>query len=91
MLENGVVKYVGITSRDAAIRFAEHEAATGTGREFLRYFVIDGATGLTKTEARVMEQNLINQFGLQKNGGQLLNKINSIAEKNWFKFGIQFP
>lgn len=34
-------------------------------------------------QARTMEQNLINKFGLQKNGGQLYNKIKSISPKFW--------
>ncbi|WP_181302054.1 hypothetical protein [Rhodanobacter sp. PCA2] len=43
---------------------------------------------MTKQQARVMEQTLINQYGLEKNGGQLLNKINSISPKYWEKNGI---
>jgi hypothetical protein len=38
-----------------------------------------------------MEQNLINQHGLMKNGGTLLNSINSIAEKFWNPLGIIGP
>lgn len=79
----GVVRYIGITGRDFAIREAEH-LASGTARAGLRYSVIEGATGLTKDAARVMEQNLINSNGL----GNLLNKINSIAPKNWAQFGV---
>ena len=89
-LENGVVKYVGITERDVAVRWAEH-AASGTARSGLDFEVVNGATGLTKTQAKVWEQTLINQYGLGgKVGqtGQLLNKINSIAPKNWSLFGI---
>lgn len=52
----GLVKYIGITGREATVRFAEHEAAEGTGSELLDYPVIEGASGLTKTEARVWEQ-----------------------------------
>ena len=85
----GVVRYVGITERDPAIRFAEHLSSIGTGKELLTYRVIQGATSLSRVEARVWEQTLINQFGLQKNGGLLLNKINSIAPKNWVQYGIQ--
>jgi RHS repeat-associated protein len=84
----GVVRYVGITGRELAEREAEHLAATGTGKEFLRYEAVEGASGLTKQEARVIEQKLINQYGLQKDGGQLLNKINSIAEKYWQVNGV---
>jgi RHS repeat-associated protein len=83
----GVVRYVGITGRDASVRFGEH-LSSGTLKSMLRYDVIPGATNLTKTGARAWEQSLINQFGLQKNGGLLINKINSIAPKNWWQFGI---
>ena len=83
----GAVKYVGITSRDPAIRFAEH-AASGTLKGPLRYEVIKGAEGLTRTQARIWEQTLINQYGLGKNGGMLYNQINSIAPKYWWQYGI---
>ena len=84
----GVTRYVGITGRKLAEREAEHLAATGTGREVLIYRAVKGTEGITKQEARVIEQKMINQYGLQKDGGQLLNKINSIAEKYWSKNGI---
>jgi len=84
----GNVKYIGITGRDAAVRFGEHFAAGGEkGSLFFR--TIQGAEGLSKTQARIWEQTLINQYGLQKNGGVLLNKINSIAPKNWWQYGIK--
>lgn len=86
----GNVKYAGITSRDAALRFAEH-AAGGGEKGSLFFRTIDGATGLSKSGARVMEQNLINQWGLQKNGGQLLNKMNSISPKKWGNFSGVIP
>jgi len=35
--------------------------------------------GLTKAEARGVEQVMIEARGLQKNGGDLLNQINSVA------------
>jgi hypothetical protein len=85
----GIVRYVGITEREAGERFAEHLASLGTGKELLRYEVIEGATNLPRIGARVWEQSLINEYGLMKNGGQLLNKINSIAPKYWWRFGIQ--
>lgn len=37
---------------------------------------------LSRTEARAVEQTLINRHGLEKDGGSLLNKINSIARDN---------
>lgn len=85
----GKVRYVGITGRDAAVRFGEHLNSVGTGKELLRYQVIKGAEGLSKTQARIWEQTLINQYGLQKNGGMLLNKVNSIAPKYWWQYGIK--
>jgi RHS repeat-associated protein len=85
---SGAIRYVGITSRSVAQRAAEHSAAVGTGKEFLRYVAISDATSVSKNVARVMEQQLINKFGMQKNGGQLLNKINSISPSKWSKFGL---
>jgi hypothetical protein len=84
----GVVRYVGITERAPALRFAEH-LNSGTGKSLLQYRVVDGATGLSRTGARVWEQTLINKYGLQKNGGLLLNRINSIAPKYWWQYGIK--
>ena len=78
------VGYVGITSRTPAIRFAEH-AASNTARSTLRYRVVDGATSLTKTQARILEQNLINQHGLEN----LLNLRNSIDPKYWWLYDIK--
>lgn len=85
---SGTVRYVGITGRDPSVRFLEH-LHSGTARGTLKYKVIKGAENLTRTQARVWEQTLINQYGMGKNGGQLLNKINSIAPKNWAKYGIK--
>jgi RHS repeat-associated core domain len=84
----GKIRYVGITSRNAAVRFKEH-LNSGTARSLLDYDVVEGATNLTKTQARVLEQNLINQYGLQKNGGLLFNKVNSISPNKWWLFGIK--
>jgi len=36
-----------------------------------------------------MEQNLINKYGMQKNGGQLYNQRNSISPKFWNGLGIK--
>jgi hypothetical protein len=85
----GVVRYVGITEREAVKRFAEHLNSVGTGKELLQYRVVRGLEGLSKIEARTAEQLRINLYGLGKKGGQLLNKINSIAEKYWAKYGIK--
>ncbi|MCF8405962.1 MAG: hypothetical protein K9H58_18615 [Bacteroidales bacterium] len=81
------IRYVGITNRNVTIRFGEH-INSGSARSLLDYEVINGATNLTKTQARIWEQTLINQYGLQKNGGLLFNEINSIAPNNWFYYGI---
>jgi hypothetical protein len=86
----GEVKYIGRTSQPFASRFAQH-AAKGGEKGSLFFRQIEGASGMTLQEARVAEQNLINQYGLQKNGGQLLNKINSIAPKYWSNFGVKAP
>ena len=78
----GVVRYIGITMREPAIRWAEHKGE----KEFLRYSVVK--SGLDKQAARIMEQKLINLHGSMKNGGNLLNRYNSIAEKCWEELGI---
>ncbi len=84
----GVIRYVGITSRNAIVRFVEH-LSSNTAKSLLRYEVIPGKTNLGRMGARILEQNLINKYGLKKNGGLLLNKINSIAPKDWYKFLIK--
>ncbi len=77
--KEGVIRYIGQTGRPAAERFAEHALAVGTGREFLRY---QPAFWSASSRARlVWEQAMIDRWGLAKNGGQLLNKINAIAPK----------
>lgn len=84
----GDVRYVGITGREPAIRFAEH-AHSGTARATLDYKVVKGVVNLTNEKARILEQTLINQYGLGKNGGLLFNRINSIAPKYWGQYGIK--
>lgn len=66
------------------VRFAEH-LNSGTPRALLDYRVIEGATGLTKIQARIMEQTLINQYGIEN----LYNIRNSIAPKYWWQYGIK--
>lgn len=85
---DNTIKYVGITKRDPFIRFDEHLNAFGTGKEFLNYNPIDGTGSLSRIDARILEQSLINQYGLQKNGGQLYNQINSISPKKWDQYGL---
>ena len=45
--------------------------------------------GLSKEQARIQEQLLINQYGLGKDGGVLLNKINSISPNKWNQYNIK--
>jgi hypothetical protein len=78
-----------VTSRAPGVRFAEHLNSIGTGKGLLKYRVIDGATGLSRTGASSWEQTLINQYGFQKNGGLLLDRINSIAPQYWLQYGIK--
>ena len=79
----GLVRYVGITQRDPAVRFGEH-LRSGSARSLLDYDVISGATNLTRIDARIIEQNLINQHGLDN----LENVRNSIAPQFWSIYGI---
>lgn len=71
------IKYVGITSQ-FAIRQATHLREKGI-------FIEKALEGLSKADARAVEQVLIEMYKLGgKSGqtGQLLNKINSISAKN---------
>ncbi len=87
--EAGEVKYVGITGRQPNERFSEHSRSL-TPRANLHYIEIPKAQGLSKLQARIIEQNLINYFKLGKNEGVLLNKINSISPRYWNEWGIKF-
>ena len=71
----GDVDYVGITN-NVARRGAEHLAEKG-----ITINEIPGLTSLSRADARAVEQVLIESNGGPR-GGQLLNKINSIAESN---------
>jgi hypothetical protein len=70
----GDVNYVGITN-NLARRAAEQLAGRGLQIEKMM-------GGLSRSDARSVEQALIEIHGLGKNGGSLLNKINSIAVRN---------
>jgi len=70
----GVTQYVGITN-NLARRAAEQLASRGIQIEKL-------LGGLSREDARAVEQTLIELNGLGKNGGTLLNRINSIAASN---------
>ena len=69
----GQVQYVGIT-RNLEVRAAAHLAEKG-----IEIAPIPGLLNLSRADARAVEQVLINIYGLGKNGGTLLNRINSIA------------
>ena len=84
--QTGEVKYVGITKRDPQVRFNEH-LCSNSPRADLKYNVIDGATGLSKTNARIWEQTLINRMGGPGNNNY--NRINSIAPKYWPIYNIK--
>ena len=73
-VEAGITRYVGITN-DFARRSAEHLAKKGIKIEPLMKH-------LSRSDARAVEQALIEIHGLGKNGGTLLNRINSISLKN---------
>ncbi len=70
-----------MTKRDPYIRFMEH-LRSNTERADLIYSVIE--SGLSKQDARIIEQLWINKFGLDN----LYNKINSIAPIFWPKYNI---
>ena len=79
---SGDVKYVGMTGRNPESRWAEHYTS-GTVRSSLTFNTY--ASGLTKIEARILEQTLINQYGLEN----LYNRINSIAPNCWEQYHIK--
>ncbi|CCB89237.1 GIY-YIG nuclease family protein [Simkania negevensis] len=72
----GEVSYVGITN-DFERRFGEH-----LRNKDIEIFKIQGLENLSRSDARAVEQTLIELHELEKNGGTLINKINSIAESN---------
>jgi len=82
---NDVIRYVGRTDRNPEIRFGEHYRS-GRMTSTLRFKPI--TTTIDHNGSRILEQQLINKYGMQKNGGQLFNKINSISPKKWEKWGI---
>ncbi len=73
---NGQVNYVGITN-DVLRRNSEHYRTKG-----IKIREIEGLTNLTEYDARAIEQALIEIHKLEKNGGTLSNRINSIAKTN---------
>ena len=73
--EYGKIVYVGISSNFSARR-AWHFSQDRIAR------AIEGLADLSELQAHSVEQVLIEKYGLGKNGGQLMNKINSIAKNN---------
>jgi RHS repeat-associated protein len=71
---DGITQYAGITN-DLARRQAEHLLTKGINIQPLM-------TGLSRADARSVEQALIEIHKLGKNGGTLINRINSIAKTN---------
>jgi hypothetical protein len=70
-----VVNYVGISNNMA--RRAAEQAVRGFDIK-----PIPGLQNLSRFDARAVEQVLIEHYELMKNGGTLLNKINSISPSN---------
>ena len=68
--------YVGIT-KSFERRAAEHFRSRG-----IRIQKVRGVSGLSRSNARSVEQVLIEHYGLGKNGGTLTNKINSVSQRN---------
>jgi hypothetical protein len=75
-VEQGVTRYVGITD-DLARRAGEQLRGKGISID-----AIPGLGNLSRADARAVEQVLIEHHGLARNGGTLINRINSIAESN---------
>lgn len=78
-LSNGLNNCV---SENSFMDGAWNATRSGTARADLDYRVI--YSGLSRMNARVMEQMMINQFGLEN----LYNSINSIAPKYWDYYNI---
>jgi hypothetical protein len=72
----GETQYVGIT-KNLRRRASEHLRQKGIDIEN-----IPGLGNLSRSDAKAVEQVLIEFHGLGKEGGTLLNKINSIAKTN---------
>lgn len=73
---DGRTIYIGITN-NLERRAAEHLAGKGIVID-----AIPGLANLSRADARAVEQVLIEFHGLSRNGGTLINKINSIARTN---------
>ncbi len=76
------VSYVGI-SNNPAIRFKAHAKATD-GKQFLD-FQVQGNPFRSRLDARIWEQQQINDMGLKN----LLNRRNEIRRSLWGQYGIK--
>ena len=72
----GNVNYIGITDN-----FSQR-ASTHLREKGIVIEAVPGLQGISRYDARAIEQVLIESHGLGKNGGTLLNQINSIAPTN---------
>ncbi|MCB1073611.1 MAG: hypothetical protein KDK96_11020 [Chlamydiia bacterium] len=73
------VNYIGITNNVERRTYEQLRARN------IRIEPIFGLNNLSEYDARATEQALIEIHGLQKNGGTLMNRINSIAKTNPIK------
>lgn len=85
---NNTVRYVGITQRKPQERFSEH-LRSKSNRSALRYERILGTGNLSRRQALIIEQTLVNLWKMEKKGGALYNKINPITPLDWNKYGIK--
>lgn len=74
--KTGEAQYVGITN-SVPRRSGEHKRNKG-----IEIQPLDNIPPLTKSDAKAVEQTLMEIYGLEKNGGTLINRINSIAKSN---------
>lgn len=74
--ENGTVQYVGIADNLEA-RSAAHLSQKG-----IEIDEIPGLQNISRSDARAVDQVLMEYNGLGKGGGSLINKINSISTAN---------
>ncbi len=74
--KTGDVQYVGITN-NVERRRLEHLRSKG-----IEIQPLSNISPLNQADANAVEQYLIEMHGLEKNGGTLMNRINSIAKTN---------
>ncbi len=74
--KTGDVQYIGITN-NVERRRLEHLRSKG-----IEIQPLSNISPLSKADSKAVEQYLIEMHGLEKNGGTLTNRINSIAKTN---------